>query len=121
MAELLNCARVDYKQIRTDIVFGRLRPNERLKLERMKGQYGTSVSTLREILSRLASEGFVRAEGQRGFQVTPVSPEDLLEIANLRSLLECYALELSFSAGDVDWEGRVVAAITNCTRWNARC
>ena len=50
------------------------------------------------------------AEGQRGFEVAPVSPENLKDVSALRQLLECYALELSFAAGDMDWEGRVVAA-----------
>ena len=103
-------AETAYRQIRADIIFGRLMPDEKLKLERLKLQYGASVSTLREILNRLASEGLVVAEGQRGFEVAPVSAENLKEIAALRQLLECYALELSFSAGDMDWEGRVVAA-----------
>ena len=103
-------AETAYRQIRSDIIFGRLAPDERLKLERLKTQYGASVSTLREILNRLASEGLVVAEGQRGFEVAPVSSENLREIAALRLLLECHALELSFAVGDMDWEGRVVAA-----------
>ena len=99
-----------YRQIRTDILFGRLHPGEKLKLDRLKSQYGASVSTLRELLSRLASEGLVVAEGQRGFEVAPTSPENLREIAELRQLLECHALQLSFATGDIEWEGRVVAA-----------
>ncbi|MEI9413671.1 GntR family transcriptional regulator [Mesorhizobium sp. Cs1321R2N1] len=99
-----------YRQIRADIIFGRLVPGEKLKLERLKGLYGASVSTLREILNRLASDGLVVAEGQRGFEVAPVSPGDLKEIAALRQLLECHAMELSFGAGDVEWEGKVVSA-----------
>ncbi len=99
-----------YRRIRTDIIFGRLAPDSKLKLERLKIDYGASVSTLREILNRLASEGLVIAEGQRGFEVAPVSVENLQEIAALRQLLECHALELSFASGDIDWEGRVVAA-----------
>jgi DNA-binding GntR family transcriptional regulator len=92
------------------VIFGRLKPGQKLRLDRLARQYGASVSTLREILNRLASEGFVVAEGQRGFEVAPISPGNLREIAALRTLLECYALELSFAAGDMDWEGRVVAA-----------
>ncbi|MGT2467974.1 GntR family transcriptional regulator [Mesorhizobium atlanticum] len=99
-----------YHRIRADIIFGRLVPGQKLKLDKLKGLYGASVSTLREILNRLASDGLVVAEGQRGFEVAPVSPEDLKEIAALRQLLECYAMELSFAAGDMDWEGRVVSA-----------
>lgn len=99
-----------YAQLRTDIIFGRLKPDEKLKLDMLKQRYGASVSTLREILNRLASDGFVIAEGQRGFEVAPVSPGNLHEVSALRLILECHALELSFAAGEMEWEGRVVAA-----------
>jgi DNA-binding GntR family transcriptional regulator len=99
-----------YRRLRSDIIFGRLAPSQRLKLDVAKDAYGVSISTLRELLNRLVSEGLVIAEGARGFEVAPVSPENLKEIANLRQLLECHALERSFAAGDMDWEGRVVAA-----------
>lgn len=99
-----------YRRIRSDIIFGRLAPEERLRLDRLKERYGASVSTLREILNRLTSEGFVVAEGQRGFEVAPISPENLKDISELRKLLECHALALSFENGDMDWEGEVVAA-----------
>ena len=77
-----------YRRIRTDIVFGRLRPGQKLRLEGLKEDYGVSVSTLREILNRLAAEGFVLAEGRRGFEVAPISAENLRELAELRLLLE---------------------------------
>jgi DNA-binding GntR family transcriptional regulator len=99
-----------YRRIRTDIIFGRAAPGQKLRLERLKDDYGVSVSTLREILNRLASEGLVAAEGQRGFEVSPVSVRNLTEIAALRMLLEGHALEQSFTAGDMEWEGRVVSA-----------
>jgi DNA-binding GntR family transcriptional regulator len=99
-----------YDRIRSDIIFGRLTPGARLRLDRLARDYGASVSTLREILSRLSSEGLVLAEGQRGFQVTPVSPAGFQDVAAMRLLLETYALPLSFAAGDLEWESRVVAA-----------
>ncbi len=99
-----------YENIKRDIIFGQLSPGSKLKLEPMKQRYGASVSTLRETLSRLASEGFVSAEEQRGFYVTQVSKTDLVEIANLRILLECFALKISIVGGDTDWEGNLVAA-----------
>jgi DNA-binding GntR family transcriptional regulator len=99
-----------YERIRKDIIFGRLAPASRLRLERMASAYGASVSTLREILGRLSSEGFVVAEGQRGFQVAPVSRDGFRDVAAMRLLLETYAIPLSFAAGDLEWESRVVAA-----------
>jgi DNA-binding GntR family transcriptional regulator len=99
-----------YDRVRADLVFGRLAPGLRLRLDRLANDYGASVSTLREILSRLSSEGLVIAEGQRGFRAAPVSPEGFEDVAAMRLLLETYALPLSFSAGDLEWESRVVAA-----------
>ena len=99
-----------YERVKRDIIFGELAPASKLKLDGLRDRYGTSVSTLREILNRLTSEGFVEAPEQRGFFVTPVSQSDLTEVANLRILLECSALETSIAAGDPEWEGRLVAA-----------
>ena len=99
-----------YRRIRTDIIFGRLAPGQKLTLDRMKEAYGASVSTLREILNRLASESLIKAEGAKGFEVMPTSAANLREVASMRQLLECHALKESFEAGDMEWEGRVVAA-----------
>lgn len=99
-----------FRQIRQDIIAGALVPGSKIKLEQAKERYSVSVSTLREILSRLAMENLVVAEGQRGFEVSPTSRRELLELADLRILLENHAIELSFAAGDLDWEARIVAA-----------
>ncbi len=99
-----------YQRIKRDIIFGELQPGSKLKLDALKERYSASLSTLRETLNRLASDGFVEAPEQRGFLVTPVSREDLTEISELRVLLECHALELSIANGDTDWEGNLVAA-----------
>ena len=99
-----------YEQIKQDIIFGRLQPGAKLKLNAMRRLYQVSVSTIRETLNRLASEGFVQAAEQRGFFVTDVSRDDLVEVANLRILLECSALRTSIQNGDTHWEADLVAA-----------
>jgi DNA-binding GntR family transcriptional regulator len=109
-----------YRRIRADIVFGRLPPGRRLKLDSLKSEYGPSVSTLREILNRLSSERLVLAEGQKGFEVAPVSAKNLREIAALRQILEGHALEQSFRSGNMEWEGRVVAAHHRLARMEQR-
>ena len=78
---------VAYRRIRSHIVNGQLLPDSKLKLDRMKEIYGASVTTLREILNRLAVEELVTAEGQRGFRVAAVSEEEFQELAALRALL----------------------------------
>jgi len=109
-----------YRQIRHDIVFGVLAPGTRLKLERLREPYRASVSTLREILNRLASERLVLAEGQRGFEVAPVSQQHFREVAAMRELLEGHAMRESFQHGDVEWESRVLAAHHKLARLETR-
>jgi GntR family carbon starvation induced transcriptional regulator len=99
-----------YRRIRSDIIMARLKPSHRLKLDALKESYTVSVTTLRETLNRLAAEGLVVAEGKRGFEVAPVSIDNLKELAELRLLVETHALERSFARADVEWEGRVVSA-----------
>lgn len=89
-----------YRRLRNDIVSGRLAPSEKLRLGRLKDDYGISISTLRELLNRLSSEGLIVAESARGFEVAPVSADNFKELANLRLLLEGHALQRSFVLGD---------------------
>ena len=99
-----------YRRIRSDIIFGTLPPGQKLRLEKVSESYGTSISTLRELLNRMCAEGLIVAEGQRGFEVAPVSIQNLRELAQLRILLEHHAMTESFRSGDKEWEGRVVSA-----------
>ncbi|HEY4927233.1 MAG TPA: GntR family transcriptional regulator [Roseiarcus sp.] len=97
-------------RIRQDIILGALKPGAKLKLEALSKAYDVSVNTLRETLSRLAADGLVVVEGQKGFAVLPVSMEDLREITEMRQLLECHALRRSIANADLDWEARIVGA-----------
>lgn len=99
-----------YLRLRGDIIMGRLKPGQKLRLEAMKEAYNAGTGTLREALARLAADGFVLAEGQRGFEVTPISAEGLHEIAALRLLVEEHALSKSLARGTLDWEAGVIAA-----------
>jgi len=99
-----------YATLRHDIIFGAIQAGAKLNLNALKEKYGASVSTIREILNRLTSEGFVATEGQRGFFVAPMSLKGLREIADLRTLLEGHALKLSLESGDTEWEASILAA-----------
>ncbi len=99
-----------YQRLRGDIIQGRLRPGQKLRLDQLRESYVAAASTLREALARLAADGFVLAEGQRGFEVAPISAAGLHEVAALRLLIEEHALARSFARGTLDWEARVLAA-----------
>jgi len=98
------------ESIRRDIISGRLVPGEKLRLKDLAEYYQAGQIPLREALSRLAASGFVRAQDQRGFQVVPVSREEIIDITRVRGLLECEALADSIANGDVTWESRIVEA-----------
>jgi GntR family carbon starvation induced transcriptional regulator len=99
-----------YRRLRDDLIAGRLVPGSRLRVERLKADYDIGASPLREALSRLASEGLVTAEGQRGFRASQLSLDDLADITRMRIFLETQAIEESVARGDDAWEARVVAA-----------
>src|SRR5215510_7903009 len=105
-----------YARLRTDILDGTLSPGMKLKLEALRARYDVSINTLRETLSRLAADGLVEAEGQRGFTVMPASLADLIDITETRRLLECHAARLSVERADLEWESLLVAAYHKLSR-----
>lgn len=98
-----------YENIKRDIIFGNLPPLKKLKLQELKENYNSSISTLREVLSRLSGDGFVCSQEQRGFFVSPVSKGDLIEIAHLRILIESHALKKSIKNSNPEWEGELLS------------
>jgi DNA-binding GntR family transcriptional regulator len=98
------------EHLRADIVSGRLRPNEKLKVQALAEHYGFAASALREALSRLVNDALVVAEDQRGFRVSPVSRESLIELTEARVGIECLALRRAIEFGDVAWESKVIGA-----------
>jgi len=109
-----------HQRLRDDIIFGRLAPGMKLRLERLRDDYQVSIATLREVLGRLAAEGLILFEAQKGFEVAEISAEDLRDISEMRVLLECHAIGPSFAAGDLEWEAAVVAAHHKLARMEAR-
>jgi DNA-binding GntR family transcriptional regulator len=99
------------RQIREDILCGKLEPNQRLKFDDLRARYDASIGTLREALLHLLSEGFVRSEANRGFTVAPVSYADLMDIARLRIQFEKQALADAIKHGNDAWEAEIVTSL----------
>jgi len=98
------------ERLRAEIISGRLKPNEKLRVKPLMQRYGFSSSAMREALSRLVTDGLVEAVDQRGFRTTPVTREQLLDITDTRVTVESEALRRSMEYGDLAWESRIVAA-----------
>ena len=103
-------AETAYKALRADIIAGRRPPGERLRIERLRGQYGIGPTPLREALQRLCAERLVEAHGNRGFTVTPLDPDAFVDLNVARIVVETAALRSSIERGDDAWEGGVASA-----------
>ena len=99
-----------FERLRDDILRGRLAPAERLRIQALSEHYQIGPTAIREALSRLTTEGLVQAEDQRGFTVTPVSRDDLIDLTETRIRVEQMALRMAVQHGDVEWESLVLSA-----------
>jgi len=98
------------QSLRDELLNGTFRPGQQLRLNQLSQQFHVSLSPLREALSRLAAEGLVIAQDQRGYQAAPVSVRNHQEITELRTMLEPHALRISMQQGGEDWEVAMLAA-----------
>ena len=98
------------QSLRDELLNGTFAPGQQLRLNQLSQQFHVSLSPLREALSRLAAEGLVIAQDQRGYQAAPVSMRNHQEITDLRTMLEPHALRVSMQQGGEDWEVAVLAA-----------
>ena len=99
-----------YVQLREDILVGRLRAGEKLRVEHLKANYGVGAGTLREAMTRLVSDALVEAEGHRGFRVREMNLQDFADLTAVRIQLEIPALRESVRNGDDAWRSRVLQA-----------
>ena len=99
-----------YDQLRTDLLAGLHEPGGRLAIEALCERYATSQTPLREALNRLVADGLVLRREQRGFAVSEVSADDLVEITRTRCWLEEIALRESIAARCPAWEEALVLA-----------
>lgn len=115
-ASLKSLTGIAFDHIRSDILLGRLRPDERLRITSLAERYGVGATAVREALSRLVADDLVVAEDQRGFCVAPVSKADLLDLTQTRVEVEGLALAKAIEIGDVEWESGVVSAFHRLSR-----
>jgi DNA-binding GntR family transcriptional regulator len=105
-----------YERLRSDILAGKLEPGRKLRIEFLCKHYNTGHIPIREALNRLSSDGLVDRRDQRGFQVAPVSAQDLEELTKTRCWLESLALRESIAARTQEWEESVVVAYHRLSR-----
>jgi DNA-binding GntR family transcriptional regulator len=77
-----------YERLRDDIISGRVKANERLKVSELAGRLGTSTNPIREALQQLRGEGFVVMTPNRGARVRPIDEDFVRDICEIEVLIE---------------------------------
>jgi len=88
-------AQVVYMVLYDRIRKGILRPGERLLEQELANELGVSKTPVREALHKLSEQGLVTLEPYKGAYVAQFSVEDLLEIMEIRAVLEGLAARLA--------------------------
>jgi DNA-binding GntR family transcriptional regulator len=86
--------------LRSAIVGNILPAGSPLRQDSLAAELGVSRMPVRESLRRLETEGLVDFVPHRGAVVATLSPDDIMEISQMRVALECLALERSFADND---------------------
>ncbi|ODT43361.1 MAG: hypothetical protein ABS59_23750 [Methylobacterium sp. SCN 67-24] len=89
-----------YKAIRQQLVEFKMRPAERINEVHLAQMLDLSRTPVREALNRLASEGFVVFTPNRGFCFRGVDIDDLLDLFEMRSIIETGAFALACERAD---------------------
>jgi DNA-binding GntR family transcriptional regulator len=100
-----------YAELRSQLLACRFAPGEKLKIDDLCRRFSVGSSAVREALSRLASEGFVVSEPQRGFRVAPLSVDALRDLTDVRCSIEALCLRGAIEKGGIEWQSQVVAAL----------
>jgi DNA-binding GntR family transcriptional regulator len=99
------------EHLRQAILRGQLRPGSKVSLDRLRAEYGVSLSPMREAIARLVPLGLVEAEDQRGYRIAPVSPDNLAEVTRLSADMEGLALGYAVRSAGIEWEGDVLGTL----------
>ncbi len=88
-----NLTQKAYQQIKEAILFAKFKPGEFLSTNSLATILDMSRTPIREALKELAKEGLVEMQPGKEAVVKDISEKDLIEIYELRELLECKAVE----------------------------
>ncbi len=80
-----------YQNLSSALMQGEFHPGQKLTLRALADELGTSISPIREAISRLAALKAVQVFPKRYILVTPLSAELYMEIVEIRKLLEGHA------------------------------
>ncbi|WP_099826972.1 GntR family transcriptional regulator [Oceaniglobus indicus] len=109
-----------HEDLRRRLITGGFVPGQKLKPDELRGAYGCSINTVREVLLRLSSAGLVTFQDQRGFRARESSLRHQHELTQMRVLLEQEGVAISMRDGGLEWEAQLTAAHHKLSHIEAR-
>ena len=110
-----------YGRIRADILAVRIAPGAKLRIREICERYAIGLSPMREALNRLSAEKLVVINDQRGFTVSGISSDLLIELTRSRIWLNELALRRSIEFGNMEWEEKLLLSfyrLSKVSRYN---
>lgn len=91
-----------------------LPPGERVTEAGLSARLGVSRTPIRNILPRLAAEGFLQPVGKRGFVVSDFGENEIYEALDLRAVMEGWAARKLAEQGA---DAKLLAELDACLEW----
>jgi DNA-binding GntR family transcriptional regulator len=118
-ASALSAQRLAYTHIRARIRAGTLAGGERVVPETIAAELSISRMPVREAIRQLDSEGLLTIRPNRGAIVTTLTPEDVLELFEMRAVLEGLAARKASVLMDDDSEDQLFLILRRMRRATA--
>jgi DNA-binding GntR family transcriptional regulator len=115
-ASALSAQRLAYAHIRGRIRAGTLAGGERVVPETIAAELSISRMPVREAIRQLDSEGLLTIRPNRGAIVTTLTPEDVLELFEMRAVLEGLAARKAALLMDDDTEDQLFLILRRMRR-----
>ncbi|WP_255465715.1 GntR family transcriptional regulator [Pigmentiphaga sp. H8] len=96
-----------HELVRHEILGGKYLPGDVLRQDDLAARFGVSKIPLREAFSRLESEGMLVLRPRRGYAVASLDQAEIVEIFELRALIETHAARLAAEHHQEEDAGRV--------------
>lgn len=92
-----------YRILRDAIANGTFAPGFRLREAALARHFGVSTTPIRQALHRLAHEGLVEVSPNRGATVARIDLHEILNLYEIREVLECRAMRSAASVSERDF------------------
>ncbi|MET0869046.1 MAG: FCD domain-containing protein [Pseudorhodoplanes sp.] len=100
-----------YQLMRRELLAGEWLPQEKLRPQALQERFQLGLTPIREALMRLASDGLIQGESQRGFRANGASAAEWNDLMSTRRDLERACLSRAIELGDENWEAKIAAAM----------